>query len=1131
MKLDGYNGIVSSIARIVKKAARNSLDTPRLPGTLGVFMEPSSLNERDQLIQAIAAQEQLRGSLPDDVLDTAIQALQQRLAELERASGGETRRKVATILFADISGFTALSEDQDAEDIQSLVNALWTGVDAAIRSHHGYIDKHIGDAVMALWGVAQVREDDPEQAIRAALAVQAAVAAFGQERGLDLSVRIGVNTGPVVLGQVGTTGEFTAMGDTVNVAARLEQAAPPGGILISRAAAQQVRGVFELEAAPPQVLKGKAEPLEVFRVWGLQARGFRTGNRGIEGMPTEMIGRARELARLQELLRESFGQSAPRLVTVMGEAGLGKSRLLYEFEQWVLAAGEYSPVVLRGRADLQRQGLSFGLVRELIQTWFLVQDSDSPTQILPKLEAGVAAILGRPDLETAHLLAYVLGLDMADSAQIGGSLADPRQVRTRAFQLLARLISATAPRSPLLLLLDDIHWADGPSLDFIEYLGEQGEALPLLVLANTRPSLYEQRANWGASWVVHEQLALAPLSDAEARELIAHILRKAAELPDELVESIAANAEGNPFYVEELINMLIDEGVIRPEETQWVVAAGELARLKIPPTLTGILQARLDRLQPQELQHLQRAAVIGRTFWDQAVAYLAGLDEPNGDPEQFEPLLATLQARELIYLRPESAFERTCEFAIKHAILHEVTYETVLKKQRAGYHRRAADWLAGQPQADTYASLIAQHYLRAGAQLEMAAWFVRAGKQAMTHYAYDEAIGYFQQALNSQALTATESIDVYMTMGLIEQRRARAESAKGYYQALADLAQQAGDRVGQARAYVAMSGLALFRGDYRTALEEIERGEAMLRALPDAPPFYLAGLLDDKGWVFIWLGEPEAALAAAEESLALATQAAAQQHINRVHNLFGAVYYIQGRYARAAEYWEKALEMNRAAGNRQSESELLNNLGESCFQQGDFAKAREYYEIAVANFTEMELRHYELAGRVNIGAIFMHLGQQQAAVDELLSVIGHAPAEWNMLPYAHRCLAEAQLELGQLEEARLSARRAWELSRQRAVPDDVGQAWRVLGRVLARQDETIALEAENLPHSASDCFNAALAIFKDAELVVEQAHTLCGWGKHLQTAGEVEAATEKLGRAKELFIEKELPLWAAHYGL
>jgi class 3 adenylate cyclase len=512
------------------------------------------MTERKQLEQAIATLEAQRAILGDAVVEASIAALREKLAVLE-PEPTEQRRKQVTVLFADVSGFTAMSETLDAEDVNEIMNALWEHLDRAITKHGGTIDKHIGDAVMALWGAETAHEDDPERAIRAALVMQAEVSDFGlritdlaaklriQNLKPDIGMRIGINTGPVLLGQVGTIGEYTAIGDTVNTASRLEQAAPVGDILISHDTYRHVRGLFSVQALDPITVKGKAEPIEVYVVQQAKPRAFRLGTRGVEGIETRMIGREAELKQLQDALYTVMEDSQRQIMTIIGEAGVGKSRLLYEFDKWI----ELLPDTIhsfRGRASLEIQNLPYALIRDLFFFRFQIQDSDRANVVREKMERSIGEALGeacpeagRRDEQSqmkAHFIGQLLGFDFSDSPHLQGVLGDAKQLRDRALIYLSEFFQATTALAPTVIFLEDIHWADDSSLDVVNRLALTTPDQRLLIVCLARPTLFERRPHWGEGqtpWTgsgqaFHAWLELGPLSKGDSRRLVEEILQK-----------------------------------------------------------------------------------------------------------------------------------------------------------------------------------------------------------------------------------------------------------------------------------------------------------------------------------------------------------------------------------------------------------------------------------------------------------------------------------------------------------------------------------------------------------------------------------------------------------------------------
>ena len=402
--------------------------------------------EIDQLKTGMAALEAQRAILGDAIVDSALGPMREKLAALEAQSRADQQRKQATVLFADVSGFTAMSETMDAEEVAGVMNDLWAAVDRAITEQGGHIDKHIGDAVMALWGADTAREDDPERAVRAALAMQAAIGFFCETRGAALAMRIGINTGPVVLGAVGTTGEFTAMGDAVNLASRLEHAAPVGGVLIGHDTYRLVRGIFDVEPQAPLAVKGKAEPVQTYVVVRAKPRAFRMATRGVEGIETRMVGRDAELDTLKNAYLDAFESAETRVATVIGEAGVGKSRLLYEFDNWLELRPEHI-FYYKGRSTPNTQNVPYSLFRDLFANRFEILESDPIAVALDKFRQGMAGVL-EPDL--ADVVGHWLGFDFSSSEAVQRLLGDSGLMQSaRAFLMrYFRALSVPSPSVP-----------------------------------------------------------------------------------------------------------------------------------------------------------------------------------------------------------------------------------------------------------------------------------------------------------------------------------------------------------------------------------------------------------------------------------------------------------------------------------------------------------------------------------------------------------------------------------------------------------------------------------------------------------------------------------------------------------
>lgn len=979
-------------------------------------------DERIRIEQSIAALDSQRAVLGEEVVDASIAALQAQIRKLDRASARERdRRKQVTVLFADVSGFTAMSEGRDAEEIRTTINALWQRLDAILLQRGGHIDKHMGDSVMALWGAGVAREDDPVRALRAALAMQAEVAAFNEQHDLPepLQIRVGVNTGPVMLGEVGTQGEYTAIGDTVNTASRLEQAAPVGAVLVSHNTYRHVVGLFDVQDHPPITVKGKAEPVQVYTVLRARPRPYRLITRGVEGVETRMVGRQLELAGLQNSLQQLADSGTSEIITIVGEAGVGKSRLSFEFETWI-GQLEGSVNLFKGRASLETFALPHALLRDMFASRFGIQDSDSSRQVTEKLEDGFGSVLGGGShgQMQAHFIGRLMAFDVGESEHLQTILEDPQQLRDRALSYLITYFQHIADVHPTLILIEDVHWADDSSLGAIRQLTSALAEKPVLFVFLARPSFFERQPQWMENRPQARKMELLPLSKKDSRTLVEEILRNLKEVPVALRELVVSGAEGNPFYLEELIKMLIEEGVVVKDAPYWRVEPTRLAEARVPPTLTGILQARLDSLPALERAVLQRASVVGRTFWESAVVQVGSASQNALQPDVVREALSNLQNRELIFERSTSAFANTPEYFFKHVILREVTYETVLIRDRRVYHREAARWLIenGQDRVNEYAALIGEHYDRASDQEKAIQYFRRAGDQAARAFANKEAVAHYTRALDLLPEDALERRfallkareGVYDLLGAREAqhrdivglqqmadsregprkqewlaevalRRANYAEATGDYPGAIEAARTAIE-IGGSRADVeteAMGylhwGRALWRqGSYTAAAPNLENALALARTAGIAQ--VEADSLRSLGIVSWYLGDYEGAREHYRRALSIYHEIGDRLGESASLNNLGIVCRIQGDYEGAKGYYEQALQIKREIGDRLGEGNTLNNLGGLAENEGDYANARGYLQGALQIFQRIGDRQGVCGALSNLGIVCLYEG-------------------------------------------------------------------------------------------------------------------------------------------------------------
>ena len=941
--------------------------------------------EYRQLEQTIAQLEVQRAILGDAVVDASIAALRDKLATLEPATVSE-QRKQATVLFADVAGFTAMSETMDPEEVSDVMNTLWQRIDAAIVEHGGHIDKHIGDAVMALWGVDVAHETDPEYAMRAALAMQAVLADFGARHAI--AMRIGLSTGPVLLRRMGNTGEFSAIGDAVDLAQQLEEAAPTGGVLISHPTYRHVRGVFDiLEQAPIQV-KGKAEPIQAYLVQQATLRIFRMSTRGVAGIETRMVGRDAELLMLQNMFRNAVASlpedAEAHVVTIVGDAGVGKSRLLYEFEKWIDLQPE-KVLYFKGRATWETQAVPYGLIRHMFAYRFEILESDSAAAVWTKFRAGMAGTL---DSDQADLVGQLIGFDFSASPAVQTQLGS-KSFGEAATVHLTEYLRATAS-NPMVILLEDIHWADDSSLDLLDRLIAAAPDTRLLVVCLARPPLFERRPSWGEGRENHTRINLKPLSRRASRALVGEILKKARDIPGELRDLIVEGAEGNPFYVEELITMLIEDGVIVPGEENWRVELARLAKVRVPSTLIGVLQARLDSLPFKERILLQRASVVGRLFWGAVVAELAS-DQIQAT--QVDKLLDDARDRELIFRRENSAFAWTQEYVFRHALLRDVIYETVLLKLRRVHHSQVAQWLehAAGERISEHLSLIAGHYELAGETAKAINFWRRSGEESLKVSAFRDAVRAFERALallpdaSHDQLRGTLPHADLAEWGMLLIKLGSSYNWVGNYpaatqhleQALA-LAREINDPQMEIAALNELAQVASAQGTYDTAQNYLDEVLALAREQDDL--VCVASTLARLGTNAWKWGNIEQAEKCASESLTIYRELGDQHRISLMLNILGILATLQKNYDQAEQYYEQGLKMAREIDDRQLVADLLNNLGylgHHC--TGNLEKAKRCYQESLLIAQEIGHRSGATSTLNNLGQLYILLGDHQSA--------------------------------------------------------------------------------------------------------------------------------------------------------
>ncbi|MDX1416662.1 MAG: tetratricopeptide repeat protein, partial [Candidatus Promineifilaceae bacterium] len=718
--------------------------------------------------------------------------------------------------------------------------------------------------------------------------------------------------------------------------------AEPGAVLISHHTYQHVRGVFDVQPMKPIISKGYTEPIPIYRVLRSKPRSFRTRRRGVEGVETRMVGRKKEIAYLQEAFHQMLANGEQRWVTIAGEAGLGKSRLLFEFQQWL----DLQPQLItlyRARARQATQHLSYGLLRDLFEFRFNIRDDDTPGEMRRKMIAGFEEWM-EPGEETrlkAQIVGRLLGYDFRQNKTIRALEEEPKQLRNRALAAMIDYFRAVSSE-PVVALFEDLHWADESSIDILLRLSLAQTERPVLIVAATRPVLLERRPDFMHDQPFHHWWQLEPLSMPDSRRLVAEILKMVTAVPQSLLNQVAANAGGNPYFVEELVKMLVAKGIIIKEDAAWHLQPTKLPELRIPSTVAGVLQSRLDDLPPTEREILQRASAIGHIFWDRSITHMNHPQAAHLSTSEVITGLAGLRRKEMINERETSGFLGLVEYSFKHTILREVTYETILKKKRQAYHVLAADWLIAQDEAHTgkHNGLIADQLELGGDTQRAVTYLHRAGDQAASRYANSEARSYYSRALKLCHESALETqFDLLIGRTIIFHRGGLRDEEQADLSAAETLARRQEDP---------------------ERLAEVKWHWAIFHAN---------------------IGNHNAAMANAMECARLAQESGNQKLEVKGHLAAGRVYWRMGHLQEAQSALEKALDLARAEGSRRDEGNALLNLGNVVGDLGDLLESRNYYEQSLAIDRELGNVTGIGIGLNNLGIVAAMAGSLEDAQD------------------------------------------------------------------------------------------------------------------------------------------------------
>ena len=1009
-------------------------------------------------------------------------------------------RKTVTIIFSDLKGSTALGERLDPEALHEVKDRYFTAMAAEITRHGGKIEKYIGDAIMAVFGLPRAHEDDALRAVRAAAGMQAALGKVNEDLqrryGFMLANRTGVNTGEVVANRDPNAQQKLATGDAVNVAARLEQAAPENEIYLGEITYRLVRDAVEVEAVEPLELKGKAARLPAWRL--VSARGL-DGN--VRRVDTTIVGRDEELAALDAAYREVRERRVARLVTVVGDAGVGKSRLVHE----VLKRVAVGALVLRGRCLAYGEGITFWPLVGMARGAADIRDDDSSDAARAKLQAAVG------DQEIADRLASAIGLSAAPF-----SLQE-------LYWAARKFLETLAARAPVVAFVDDIHWAEPAFLDLLEHILDASSDAPILLLATARHDLLEERPQWGERPGA-TRLVLRPLADAESAQIVVNLIGTAG-LSEDVLKRIVNAAEGNPLFVEQMLSMLIDNRALRLEDGRWV-RAKDYGEITVPPTIQALLEARLDKLVREVRAAVESASVIGLEFPQPAVEALS----PEPVRSTVGEHLMTLTRK--LFIRPAPASDVEVRFRFHHQLVRDTVYSGLLKRARATLH---ADFVR---------------------------WADRVNEERGRALEFEEILGYHLEQAH-RYLSELGSLDANgIALGQDAARRltsaARRTFARGDMHAAANLYRRAAallvDNDPNRLALLPELGEALMElGDFAAARAVLGEATAAAEKLSHHRLKASAQLVAMR--LRRYSAEPgdwgEEALRVANDAIPVLEREGAHDELATAWRMIGLVHGVAGRYGQCREALGEAMANARLAGNqrlvarigmgfaksallgltpvpqaieqcekilsdglsdRQAEGSIMCTVAQLRAMNGEFEAARSLYRAGRALLRDLGQGVNAASTGLEVARIELLAGDLAAAEQtvradyEFLQRMGETYFLSTMAALLSRIVREQQrdeeaLSLSKVAEAATAA-------------DDIEAQvlWRsVRVPIVARSGELDAAEA---------MARTALDLARRSEVPILQADILFELAVVLQLAGRADEARNAVGEAIALYTVK-----------
>ncbi|KPK21215.1 MAG: hypothetical protein AMK69_22260 [Nitrospira bacterium SG8_3] len=1016
------------------------------------------------------------------------------LSQRERIEG---ERKQVTVMFCDLEGFTALTERLGPEEAYVIMDDVYEILIHKVHDYEGTVNEMTGDGIVALFGAPISLEDAPQRAIRSAIAIHREMNRFSDTARKEkvelplLKMRVGIHAGPVVVGTLGNDlrVDFKAVGDTVNLASRMEELASPGTTYVTEDTFKLTEGFFRFEALGTKAIKGKEELVNVYQVIAPSTRRTRFDVSAERGL-TPFVGRERELEHLLDgFERAQAGRG--QAFSIVAEAGVGKSRLLYEFRK---AVTNEDVTFLEGRALSYSRGVAYHPVIDMLKSSFEIDEGDGDPEITRKLQQGLRVLgVNEPDA-----LPYLLELLSVEGGETETAQVSPETRKARVVEALRMIVLRSSGIRPLIMAFEDLHWVDKNSEDVLKSLLESIPGARVLLIFTYRPQFVH---TWGGK-SYHSQLNLIRLSNRESLSMATHLLQT-EEIDRDLEELILEKTEGIPFFIEEFVKSLREQEIIEKRGNRCQMAK-DIKEATIPSTIQDVIMARVDSLPEGAKEVLQIGAVIDREFSYELIKEVSGLPE-----QDLLSRLSGLRDSELLYERgvfPEN------HYVFKHALTQEVAYDGLLEKRRKEIHEkiaRAIEELSSE-RLEEYYELLAYHYVRSDDKKKAVEYLGKANQKAAKVSALQDAKAYFEKAMKildtlpgsekNQEKRLSLLVDQAMVFHLLSRDQEYYDLLTKYEPIAAKV-----ENAGLVGAFYGRLGLCEHTFGYFDQATQTLTNAAKL--CEEAGNIRHAGhAYSDLQWNHVFRGAFERALSIKEDALRAVGQGFDSRTYISALSAASAACSFLGRWDEAVEYGQKALEGSQEGAENYGIVMAANIISIAYTLKGDLGKGIEYVNLAVQNATTP---FDEAWTQPILALVWCRAGEPErgigvlAALTSVVRAARQVPAELALLSY----LGEGYWMVGEYDKARQTAEEAVELAERCGARYYIGWSQRLLGEIALKTNQD----------DATLHFEQAISIFQKIKAENELALAYSGLGRYHKQQGKVEEAREYLTKALEIF--------------